>query len=194
MEHELKCSMPLAEVTGLRSGCTYRFRVQAFNEVGLLTSSYCSHMQTLRCQLKLPWPWDASLLAIGMAMCCILPAEEPGVCVKYGLCFLQHSSVEPPPSTIFLRPQVGHSQPSPVALLRTGYTVPKCPGVPRMTGATRSTITLAWKAPEETGGSQVLDYEAEVQPKSKAAMEGGMADKWLLVYTVGSPIPIILHI
>ena len=40
MEHELKCSMPLAEVTGLRSGCTYRFRVQAFNEVGLLTSSY----------------------------------------------------------------------------------------------------------------------------------------------------------
>ena len=33
LEHELKCTMPLAEITGLRSGCLYRFRVQAFNEV-----------------------------------------------------------------------------------------------------------------------------------------------------------------
>lgn len=33
LEHELKCTMPLAEITGLRSGSLYRFRVQAFNEV-----------------------------------------------------------------------------------------------------------------------------------------------------------------
>ncbi len=37
LEHELKCTMPLAEVTGLRSGCLYKFRVQAFNEVFLHT-------------------------------------------------------------------------------------------------------------------------------------------------------------
>lgn len=45
MEHELKCNMPLAEVTGLRSGCMYKFRVQAFNEVGnvLFSRSYCIH-------------------------------------------------------------------------------------------------------------------------------------------------------
>ena len=80
--------------------------------------------------------------------------------------------------------QVGHSQPSAIAMLRTGFTVPKCPGAPRVTGATKSTVTLAWKAPEETGGSQVIDYEAEIQPKSKAAMEGGKADDWMLVYQV----------
>ena len=62
--------------------------------------------------------------------------------------------------------------------------MPACPGPPRVTGATKSTVTLAWKAPEETGGSQVLDYEAEVQPKSRAAMDGGMADEWMLVYQV----------
>ena len=80
--------------------------------------------------------------------------------------------------------QVGHSQPSTITELRTGCTVPACPGPPRVTGATKSTVTLAWKAPEETGGSQVLDYEAEVQPKSRAAMDGGMADEWMLVYQV----------
>ena len=42
LEHELKTAMPLAEITGLRSGCLYRFRVQAFNEVGLLTVP-CTH-------------------------------------------------------------------------------------------------------------------------------------------------------
>ena len=81
--------------------------------------------------------------------------------------------------------QVGHSQPSTITELRTGCTVPACPGPPRVTGATKATVTLAWKAPEETGGSQVLDYEAEVQPKSRAAMDGGMADEWMLVYQVG---------
>ena len=33
LDHELKTPMPLAEVNDLRSGRTYRFRVQAFNEV-----------------------------------------------------------------------------------------------------------------------------------------------------------------
>ena len=69
-------------------------------------------------------------------------------------------------------------------MLRTGFTVPKCPGAPRVTGATKATVTLAWAAPEDNGGSQVQDYEAEVQPKSKAAMEGGKADDWMLVYQV----------
>ena len=85
--------------------------------------------------------------------------------------------------------QVGHSQPSTITELSTGCTVPACPGPPRVTGATKSTVTLAWKAPEETGGSQVLDYEAEVQPKSRAAMDGGMADEWMLVYQVGLMTP-----
>ncbi len=80
--------------------------------------------------------------------------------------------------------QVGQSQPSPMAMLRTGFTVPKCPGPPRVTGATKTTVTLVWPAPEDNGGSQVQDYEAEVQPKSKAAMEGGKADDWMLVYQV----------
>ena len=88
--------------------------------------------------------------------------------------------------------QVGHSQPSAIAMLRTGFTVPKCPGAPRVTGATKSTVTLAWKAPEETGGSQVIDYEAEIQPKSRAAMEGGKADDWMLVYQVRTADMIIV--
>jgi hypothetical protein len=76
MEHEVKCSMPLAEVTGLRSGCTYRFRVQAFNEVGLLTSSYCSHMAEAKMSAEATLAWDAYLLATGMAMCCMLRWEQ----------------------------------------------------------------------------------------------------------------------
>ena len=71
-------------------------------------------------------------------------------------------------------------------MLRTGFTVPKCPGPPRVTGATKTSVTLAWTAPADNGGSQVQDYEAEVQPKSKAAMEGGKADDWMLVYQVSS--------
>ena len=67
--------------------------------------------------------------------------------------------------------------------------MPKCPGLPRVTGATKASVTLAWRTPEETGGSQVIDYEAEVQPKSKAAMVGGMADEWMLVYQVGPHSP-----
>ena len=86
--------------------------------------------------------------------------------------------------------QVGRSQPSTITELRTGCTVPACPGPPRVTGTTKSTVTLAWKAPEETGGSQVLDYEAEVQPKGRAAMDGGMADEWMLVYQVGLMSPL----
>ncbi len=62
--------------------------------------------------------------------------------------------------------------------------MPKCPGPPRVTGATKTTVILAWTAPEDNGGSQVQDYEAEVQPKSKAAMDGGKADDWMLVYQV----------
>ena len=78
-------------------------------------------------------------------------------------------------------------------MLRTGFTVPKCPGPPRVTGATKTTVTLTWKAPEDNGGSQVQDYEAEVQPKSRAAMEGGTADAWMLVYQVGAHRRIIRH-
>ena len=52
LEHELKCTMPLAEITGLRSGCLYRFRVQAFNEVSaeLPMQPQSAHSFVLSCQ------------------------------------------------------------------------------------------------------------------------------------------------
>ena len=64
----------------------------------------------------------------------------------------------------------------------TAATVPGAPPAPALVGANRSSVTLAWAAPSADGGSHVLGYAAELQPKSAAAVEDGMPADWLLVY------------
>jgi hypothetical protein len=78
--------------------------------------------------------------------------------------------------------QAGKSLPSPIALIKTASTTARAPGVPTVIGNNRTSASLRWTPPEDDGGTPVLGYEAELQPKSRAAIEGGMDDEWMLVY------------
>lgn len=64
----------------------------------------------------------------------------------------------------------------------TAARAPGAPPAPALVGANRSAVTLAWAAPSADGGSPVLGYAAELQPKSAAAVEDGMPVDWVLVY------------
>ena len=64
----------------------------------------------------------------------------------------------------------------------TAARAPGAPPAPALVGANRSAVTLAWAAPSADGGSPILGYAAELQPKSAAAVEDGMPVDWVLVY------------
>jgi hypothetical protein len=80
--------------------------------------------------------------------------------------------------------QAGKSTPSAVATVKTASTTARSPGLPKAICCNRMSVTLTWAPPEDDGGTPILEYEAELQPKSKAAVEGGMSDEWVLVYQV----------
>lgn len=71
--------------------------------------------------------------------------------------------------------------------VRTAATVPGPPGVPTKLGATQTSIAVAWAPPEGDGGSAVVAYEVEAQPKCRGAQRclGDLGQDWLLVYQVG---------
>ena len=72
LEHELKCTMPLAEITGLRSGSLYRFRVQAFNEV-LLQSTERSFTQQQSCTAMSPLSLKVcEYFILAVQLCCMM--------------------------------------------------------------------------------------------------------------------------
>jgi hypothetical protein len=73
--------------------------------------------------------------------------------------------------------------PSTVAAIKTASTTPRAPGPPKAVGTNRTSATLAWDAPADDGGSPVLSYEAELQPKCRGAVQdGGLAQEWVMVY------------
>ncbi|BDA40522.1 probable fibronectin type-III domain-containing protein 3a [Coccomyxa sp. Obi] len=108
-EEVYKGLLPLVDVSGLRSGFRYRFRLRAFNRVGV-------------------------------------------------------------------------SVPSEVAHVKTPNTTALAPGVPKVIGSNRASVSLSWTPPEDDGGSPVTKYEVEMEPKSKAAIDGGMDKEYVTVY------------
>jgi fibronectin type III domain-containing protein 3 len=75
----------------------------------------------------------------------------------------------------------GYSQWSRVSEARTAPTPPQAPRPPTRSHATHSSIAIAWTAPEYDGGSPVLAYQVEMEPKCSAAMRDWPAE-WLRVY------------
>ncbi len=88
--------------------------------------------------------------------------------------------------------QAGKSLPSAVACIKTTSTTARAPGVPTVMGNNRTSASLRWEEPEDDGGSPIESYEAELQPKCRAAIEGGMEEEWSIVYQVGaSSLPLL---
>ncbi len=82
--------------------------------------------------------------------------------------------------------QVGVSVPSEIAHVKTPNTTALAPGVPKVIGSNRASVSLSWTPPEDDGGSPVTEYEVEMEPKSKAAIDGGMDKEYVTVYQVCS--------
>ena len=87
--------------------------------------------------------------------------------------------------------QVGVSVPSEVAHVKTPNTTALAPGVPKVIGSNRASVSLSWTPPEEDGGSPVTSYEVEMEPKSRAAIDGGMDKEYVTVYQVCSSSPFL---
>ncbi len=76
----------------------------------------------------------------------------------------------------------GLSQWSPVCLAQTAATAPLAPPPPFKEASTHSSITITWRPPEYDGGSQLLGYEIEMQPKSDIAKQDVEGSGWMRVY------------
>jgi len=80
----------------------------------------------------------------------------------------------------------GFSKWSPVCLAQTAATAPLAPPPPFRENSSRSSITVSWRPPEYDGGSPLLGYEVEIQPKSEPAKRDfAKNDKniqWVRVY------------
>lgn len=50
-------------------------------------------------------------------------------------------------------------------------------------GSNRTSVSIRWDAPVEDGGSAISNYEVELRPKSKLALEG-ISNEWVIVYQV----------
>ena len=75
--------------------------------------------------------------------------------------------------------------PSKAANITTAAACPSVPVAPTVMGYNRTYVTVRWEPPEVDGGSPVTSYQVELQPKSKAALEG-MPPEWVTVSRVSS--------
>jgi hypothetical protein len=75
----------------------------------------------------------------------------------------------------------GRSQWSAVCEGRTAATPPASPPPPVKSAATHSSATIFWEAPDHDGGSAIVGYEVEAEPKCSGAKRDFPAE-WVLVY------------
>ena len=75
----------------------------------------------------------------------------------------------------------GNSEWSPHCIAKTAATAPLAPPPPVRETASHSSVGIAWRPPEYDGGSPIIRYEVEVEPKCTMAKQH-MAPGWASVY------------
>lgn len=75
----------------------------------------------------------------------------------------------------------GRSQWSALSEGRTAAMPPASPPPPCRVAATHSSATISWAAPDHDGGSAILAYEVEAEPKCAGAKRD-FPSEWVLVY------------
>ena len=75
----------------------------------------------------------------------------------------------------------GRSQWSAPCVAQTAATPPLPPSAPTRSAASHSDVTITWNPPEYDGGSPVISYELEMQPKCQTSIKD-MPKEWMRVY------------
>ncbi|KAK9824568.1 hypothetical protein WJX72_011385 [[Myrmecia] bisecta] len=191
------------KVTKLQNGTRYTARVKAVNEIG---ESGWSEEAAFATQASVPAAPDPPRLVAASPASITLRWSEPAdngcpisayrlersdsqrgdfVCIYNGpgLEFLTEG-LQAGFTYRFRLAAINDEGSSPMSCAVEACTAavpPRAPAAPRLVACNRTSCTIAWQAPNDDGGAAVSGYQAEMQPKSKAALTG-MPAEWLLVY------------
>ncbi|PNH07060.1 Fibronectin type-III domain-containing protein 3A [Tetrabaena socialis] len=191
------------KVLRLQPGVRYTSRVQAINAMGEGPFSLCSAYTT---QATVPAPPEVPQVQTASSTTLTLQWSPPPDNGSPIICYClerddgaggDFSHVYAGPNTLHvvkgLRPGTqyrfrlradndeGKSMWSGTTTLSTGAAPPDSPVSLQVVTVGRTSATLAWRAPDDDGGSKVVAFEVELQAKSRAATTC-MGPDWLKIF------------
>ncbi|KAG2434770.1 hypothetical protein HXX76_007655 [Chlamydomonas incerta] len=191
------------KVAKLQAGVRYTSRVQAINPLGEGPFSLCSAYTTQATVPVAPEPpvvqtASSSTLTLAWAPPADNGSPITGYCLERddggsGDFTLEYAGPNTSHTVKGLKPgQVyrfrlradndeGKSMWSSTAALSTGAAPPDSPVALQVVTAGRTSATMAWRTPDDDGGSKVVAFGVELQAKSKAAT-ACMGNDWLKIF------------